>query len=72
MNAKRHNVTVQIARFTLNLSPLKRSELAPARKAWHRLAVAQFDSVGMKKVLAENSQYIAQLMRRELRKANAI
>jgi hypothetical protein len=43
--SKGHRATVQIGRFNLNLSPLKRSDLAPARKAWHRLAVAQLAPV---------------------------
>ena len=37
--------TVQIGRFELKLSPLKRSYLPGARKAFHALAVAQFAAV---------------------------
>jgi hypothetical protein len=40
--------SVQIGRFALQLSPLKRGDLAPARKAWHRLAVAQLAPIASK------------------------
>ncbi|HKV25630.1 MAG TPA: hypothetical protein VJN93_13635 [Candidatus Acidoferrum sp.] len=37
--------TVQIGRFSLQLVPLEEHDLASARKAWHRLAVAQLAPV---------------------------
>jgi len=40
------NATATIGRFTLKLSPLKRSDLPGAQKAFHGLAVAQLAPFG--------------------------
>jgi len=45
MSGGRHCAMVQIGRFTLRLSPLKPRDLAPARRAWYRLAVTPLKTV---------------------------